>query len=199
MISASTRLYFRLLLIIVVLYVVYTLWTATSEGFYSPFHKLSYSHLQPNNSRYWWLPSKQLHTAHPHTKIPYGFTPAEEELGDMHLATWYRKLHNTEAIARNDVFQDPTHLHPGGGNGIDKRFFLGEALDRNRMLLQKKIRDDIAFHREPWSDAYADNLPTTPLGGNFYDCHLGNCQWKLDYDGKILGIPSQPGVRHPYY
>ena len=152
-------------------------------------------------NRHWWLPNKGMGTAHPWMKpqIPYGFEPSEEGATDMSLARLYRKLHNTEAIARIDVFPDPVHAHAGGGDGSDKRFWVGEQLDRERMLIQKKIRDDIAFNRRPWSDAYAENVPHTALGGNFYDCHMGDCQWDMDYDEKILGIPSTVGTRHAYY
>lgn len=192
----------KYLLVLVAVYLVYTA-LFTKEGF----HTTKYSNpgslgsSRVNNDRHWWLPRKGMRSAHPWMKprMPYGFEPSEEAATDMSLARLYRQLHNTEAIARIDVFQDPTHAHPGGGDGTDKRFWLGEQLDRERMLIQKKIRDDIGFRRRPWSDAYADDVPHTALGGNFYDCHLGDCQWDLDYDEKILGIPSTVGTRHAYY
>lgn len=118
---------------------------------------------------------------------------------DATLYDLQRKLHNIEAVTRVDVFPDPIHAHPGGGDGSDKRFWVAEQLELERSSIQKKIRDIISSRRKPWSDAYPDNLPTTSLGGDFYDCHFGDCQWDMDYDEHILGIPSTVGTRHVYY
>lgn len=148
--------------------------------------------------RHWWIPRV----------IKPWFKPVPDPLmasshTDITLANLNRELHNTEAIARIDVFQDPIHLHGGSDDGIDKRFWLGEQLELKRMLLQKKIRDEIAFNRKPWSDAYNYNVPTTPLGGTFDQCvgvgEDGDCQIAMDYNEQILGIPSTLGTRHVYY
>lgn len=117
--------------------------------------------------------------------------------GDLVLTNLYRKLHNIDNTMRVDVFN---HLHhPGSGEGSDSIFYTGEWMDREMSKIKSQIREDIAARRRPYAEPYWNQVPTKPLGGNFYECHLGDCQWDLDDDGKILGIPSVPGVRHAYH
>ena len=117
--------------------------------------------------------------------------------GDLVLTNLYRKLHNIDNIMRVDVFN---HLHhPGSAEGNDSIFYTGEWMDREMSKIKSQIRENIAARRRPYAEPYWNQVPTKPLGGNFNECHLGNCQWDLDNDGKILGIPSVPGVRHAYH
>jgi hypothetical protein len=116
--------------------------------------------------------------------------------GDLHLTNLYRTLHNMDAIQRTEVFQFNDAL-AGGHYGIPRERYVGEAYDRGMMNLKQQIREDIGRRRRPYSEAY--DVPTTPLMGNFWQCHVGDCQWSADEDGAILGIPSQVGTRHAYY
>lgn len=116
--------------------------------------------------------------------------------GDLHLTNLYRGLHNMDAIQRTEVFQFNDAL-AGGSYGIPRERYVGEAYDRGMMNLKQHIREDIARKRRPYSEAY--DVPTTPLLGNFQQCHAGDCQWDADEEGHILGIPSQVGTRHAYY
>jgi hypothetical protein len=124
------------------------------------------------------------------------------EQGDMTLANMYRKWHNMDDIIRHEIFE---HAHisgatPGGDTGINRQWYIAEALDRENMKIQKQIDDHITAKRRPYTDAYADGVPHTELGSTYSDCATtGGCQWRSDLDGHILGIPSVPGVFHSYY
>lgn len=150
---------------------------------------------------YWWSPNKSIKTAHPYLNAPYpyGIEASEEAQGDLLLTNLYRKWHNIDNINRIGVLEHSHLKQPGGSEGTNRQFYIAEALDREAMKMQKLIRDDIAFRRQPYTTAFSDGIPSTPLGGNFYECHIGDCQWDLDNEGKILGIPSTVGTRHPYY
>ena len=60
--------------------------------------------------------------------------------------------------------------------------------------LRNQARQDIAKRRLPFK---AQN--PSPIGDSFDDCHFGNCQINMDYDERIIGIPSAPGSYHGYY
>lgn len=145
--------------------------------------------LPAKNSNMWWDPRN--------TPRPYGLEPSQEAQGEPTLTNLYRKWHNIEGVNRIGVFEHSHIKTPGGGGGAHRQFYIAEALDREAQKMQKLIRDDIALRRRPHTDAYNDGY--APLGGNFNQCHLGDCQWQQDVEGRILGIPSVPGVRHPYY
>ena len=121
--------------------------------------------------------------------------PSKQYQGDLTLTNMYRRLHNMDAIQRTEIFQFNDAL-AGGSHGISRERWVGEAYDRNMMDLKHRIREDIAKKRIPYDE---ESVPTKPLMGNFWDCHMGNCQWDADSEGKILGIPSQVGTIHPYY
>lgn len=184
----------RVIIIGIVGYFVWTLCEFVKESFHSGLGPYACG----KASSKWWNPQNNPYKIHPYTHVlhPYGLDPSEEVQGDLTLTNMYRKLHNIEGVNRVGVFEHSHIKTPGGGGGIQRQFYIGEALDREAKRIQKNIRDEIGFRRIPYSDAYPEN---TALGGNFYDCHIGDCQWSQDNEGKILGIPSVPGVRHPYY
>ena len=153
--------------------------------------EMFHSGFYTGGERYWW--------SRGNVPRPYGIEPRQDAQGDLTLTNLYRHLHNLEATNRIGVLEHAHIKLPGGGEGTNRQFDISEAFDREKMRIQKRIRDDIAAGRRPYSDAYAEGVPHTPLGGNFYECHMGDCQWDLDTQGKILGIPSVPGVRQPYY
>jgi hypothetical protein len=132
----------------------------------------------------------------------YSAHPGEQQLveqveqGDNTLTNLYRRLHNLDAIQRTEVFQFNDAL-AGGSYGIPRQRYVGEAYDRAMMDLKQQIREEIAARRRPYSEAY--DVPTKPLMGNFYDCHMGDCQVEADKEGHFLGLPSQVGVVHGYY
>lgn len=142
------------------------------------------------------------HAAHPFIHPPYLLTSKGAEAehedfgGDLTLTNMYRRLHNLDAIQRTEVFQFNDAL-AGGHYGIPREPWVGEAYDRGMMDLKQQIRKDIAKKRRPHDEAY--DIPTKPLMGNFWDCHLDDCQWDADEQGHILGIPSQVGTRHAYF
>jgi hypothetical protein len=142
------------------------------------------------------------HAAHPFIDPPYLLRNkgAEAETegfgGDLTLTNMYRRLHNLDAIQRTEVFQFNDAL-AGGSYGIPREPWVGEAYDRGMMDLKQQIREDIAKKRRPFDEAY--DIPTKPLMGNFWECHMGDCQWDADSEGHILGIPSQVGTRHAYF
>jgi len=152
------------------------------------FHNTGILNTSFYNNNMWWNPMTVRH--------PYGIEPSQDAVGDLTLTNLYRKWHNIENINRVGVLEHSHLKQPGGDDGTNRQFYIAEAMDREAQRMQQLIRDDIAAKRIPSTDAYSDN---TPLGGNFYECHIGDCQWDLDNDGKILGIPSTVGTIHAYY
>lgn len=152
-------------------------------------------------SNYWWDPKNQLPTPYMNIANPYDYRYSNETMeqiapqGDLILTNLYRKLHNLEAMSWNEVMGHSHVKNAGGGEAGDRQFYIAEAIDRERMRIQRQIKDIIASRRIPYTDAFDES----PIGGNFYECHMGNCQWDLDIEGKILGIPSVPGIRHTYH
>lgn len=117
-----------------------------------------------------------------------------KDFGDMKLANWQRRIHNLDNLMRIEVHQ-PNYNHPGGSiHGTSRERYIAELLHRKINQLQRHAREDIARRRIP----YEHNYPS-PLGGGIGDCHFNECQFALDSEGAILGIPSVPGVIHPYY
>ena len=133
------------------------------------------------NRDVWWNPERNTHY-----------------IVDPQLTNLYRKWHNIEGVNRVDVLGHAHVKTGGGGHGIDRQFLMAETLDREAQLIQKQIRDKISLQRSIKNQRIGNQLKS-PLGGNFNDCHLGNCQWNEDVDSNILGIPSVIGVRHTYY
>ena len=113
--------------------------------------------------------------------------------GDEVLRNVYRRMHNLEAVARNEVAQNHG-FSPGGGHNINKDNYMLEYIYREGSHLRSQARQDIARRRVPW---HARN--SSPIGDSFNDCHLGNCQVNMDYNERILGIPSSPGNVHSYH
>lgn len=189
------------IVIIVVLYIAYNVLSFTTEMFHNTFGKGFGTTNSTINA--WWNPNNTPYTAHPYSGVtfpyPYGIDPSEEGQGDLRLTNMYRKWHNIENVNRIGVLEHSHLKQPGGDDGTNRQFYVAEAMDREAMRMQKLIRDDIAFRRRPYTDAYAEGVPHTAIGGNFYECHIGDCQWQQDNNGQILGIPSVPGVRHPQY
>ena len=184
--------------LVVVLYIAYNIFGIGKEMFHNSYGT-GFGRL--GGSGTWWNPRAGNYTMHPYTHAPhpYGIDPSEEAQGDLRLTNLYRKWHNIENVNRIGVLEHSHLKQPGGDDGTNRQFYIAEAMDREAMRMQKLIRDDIAAKRRPYTDAYAEGVPHTALGGNFYECHIGDCQWDQDNDGKILGIPSTLGTRHPYY
>ncbi len=182
---------FKLVYVAVIAVVVWMFWGLFSKAL-EMFH--SGTDITPMGS-YWWNS-----TSNP--KIGYPYYNDASAGGDMELANMYRKWHNMDDIVRTEIFE---HAHlsgatPGGDDGTNRQWYIAEALDREQMKLQKQINDHITAKRRPYTDAYADGLPHTELGSGYFDCAVtGGCQWQQDLKGQILGIPSVPGVLHPYY
>lgn len=188
---------------IIVTVIVYILYHALKIG-KETFHN-TYTHTNAHTNTHhlgkldkvWWNPASNPRTSHPYLSapFPYGVDPSEEVQGDLKLTNMYRRWHNIENVNRIGVLEHSHLQQPGGDDGTNRQFYIAEAMDREAMRMQKLIRDDIAFRRRPYTDAYDESA----IGGNFYECHVGDCQWDLDNEGKILGIPSTPGTRHAYY
>lgn len=164
-----------------------------------PIHR---SPTQQHTGYYEGHPYNAPHAAHPFLHPPYLLRNAGAEAeregfgGDLTLTNMYRRLHNLDAIQRTEVFQFNDAL-AGGHYGIPREPWVGEAYDRGMMDLKQQIREDIAAKRRPYNEAY--DIPTKPLMGNFWECHMGDCQWDADSEGKILAIPSQVGTHHAYF
>ncbi len=168
-----------------ILYMVWVLFFSHLEMFHS------LTDITPQGT-YWWNS-----TTNPKIGYPFYNAPMSDDasdFGDMKLANMYRQLHNLDDINRQEVLE---HSHiaiatPGGDDGINRQWYIAEGLDRERMKLQRQINDSISEARVPYSDAFAYGLPHTELGS-------GCSQYEQDLQGQILGIPSVPGVLHPYY
>lgn len=200
---------FRIVDVIVLSFVIYVMWSIfgrISESFHSGMN------IQANSAGYWWssIPNynqsskRWLPTGYPYYDAPHPYTgnadPSDDVPGDMTLANMYRKWHNIEGVNRVEVLEHQHVQNAGGDDGVNRQRYIAEALDREAMKMQKLIRDDIAANRIPWSDAYADNVPRTALGGSYNDCAGAyDCQYDQDMEGDILGIPSVPGTIHSYY
>lgn len=177
---------------VIVIYIAYSVFGIGKEMFHNTFGSNSVYFRGPAfGGNFWWNPRN--------TPKPYGIDPSEEAQGDIKLTNMYRKWHNIENVNRIGVLEHSHLKQPGGDDGTNRQFYIAEAMDREAQRMQKLIRDDIAFKRIPYTDAYAEGVPHTELGGNFYECHIGDCQWDQDNQGKILGIPSTVGTRHAYY
>ena len=111
---------------------------------------------------------------------------------DEELRNLYRNIHNLEAVDRIEINQN--NGAGGGSHSINQQQYLSEQFYKENSRLQNLARQDIARRRTPMT---AQNLP--PIGDSFNDCHLGDCQIDMDYDERILGIPSAPGTIHSYY
>jgi hypothetical protein len=119
-----------------------------------------------------------------------------EAEGDITLTNLYRRLHNLDSIQRSQVFQFNDAL-AGGSYNAPLEPYVGEAYDRGMMDLKQRINEEIGRTRRGYSEMY--DIPTKPLMGNFEDCHMGDCQFQVDAEGKILGIPSQLGQLPAYF
>lgn len=187
---------FKLVHVAIIAIVVWLLWGVFGTLF-EMFH--SGTDITPFGS-YWWNSTSNPKIGYPYYNAPMGDDASAG--GDMELANMYRKWHNLDDITRHEIFE---HAHlsgatPGGDDGTNRQWYIAEALDREQMKVQKQINDHITAKRRPYTDAYADGVPTTAMGGNYFDCAVtGGCQWQNDLNGDILGIPSVPGVLHPYY
>jgi hypothetical protein len=172
------------IVLIIVIYITYHALNIGREMFHN-------TGVEFNNSmsNMWWHPAK--------TQYPYGLDPSEDAMGDLTLTNLYRKLHNIENISRIGVLEHSHLKQPGGDDGTNRQFYIAEAMDRDVQKIQQQIRDEIALRRN--ASIVIDGIPHTSLGGNFYDCHIGDCQWDLDNNEQILGIPSTVGTIHPYY
>lgn len=113
--------------------------------------------------------------------------------GDMQLANLYRRAHNMDNILRSEIHRSHNDSSGATYTSSRKRHIM-ELLDRERSRLNRLAREDIARRRIPYKERQR-----SPLGGDIYQCHFNECQFAQDSDGKILGIPSVPGVTHPYY
>jgi hypothetical protein len=114
--------------------------------------------------------------------------------GDLVLRNLYRQIHNLEALSRNEVSQNNDYA--GGSQGISKERLVMEDIARRISRLKTAARYEIA-NRRMTVPVKRQDLP--PLGYDFTDCHDGDCQLKMDYNERILGIPSAPGNRHGYH
>ena len=112
--------------------------------------------------------------------------------GDPVLRDIYRQIHNLEAMTRIEVAQN--NNFPGGNDGSPRERMIMENIALEIARLKDLANKFIAENRMPY---VRRDLP--PIGGDFDNCYYGNCQYKLDLQEKILGIPSVPGVIHPYY
>jgi hypothetical protein len=114
--------------------------------------------------------------------------------GDLILRNLYRRIHNLEALSRNEVSQNNDYA--GGSQGISKERIVMEDIAREISRLKTAARYEIA-NRRMTVPVVNNNFP--PLGYDFNDCYYGDCQLKMDYNERILGIPSVPGNIHSYY
>lgn len=114
------------------------------------------------------------------------------EDGDEYLRNLYRNIHNLEAVERNEIAQN--HEFPGSSMGISQDKYILEQTYKEGSRMQHQARQDIAKRRLP---IHAKNL--SPIGDSMNECHYGNCQMDMDYNERILGIPSVPGNIHSYY
>jgi hypothetical protein len=112
--------------------------------------------------------------------------------GDLVLRNLYRRIHNLEAISRVEIAQNNDFA--GGDHGISKERLAMEHIAREIARLKSYARQEIAKRRQPFR---IRNKP--PLGYDFNDCYHGDCQLKMDYNERILGIPSVPGNTHSYH
>lgn len=173
-------------IVLIVLYIGYNIVCLGKEMFHNTYG-INMNYGNAINSSVWWNPLN--------VPIPYGLERSEDVPGDLTLTNLYRKWHNIQSVNRIGVLEHSHLKQPGGDDGTNRQFYIAEGMDREAMRMQKLIRDEISYRRRPYTDAYSDSA----LGGNFYDCHIGDCQWDQDNDGKILGIPSVPGTHHAYY
>lgn len=116
------------------------------------------------------------------------------------LSELYRRLHNLEAISRAQVFQFNS-AYAGGNQNTPAEPFIGEAYDRERMRILALIQEEIRCNRAKVSGLHPNG---SPLGGSYDDCASSNydaakCQYQMDKEGRILGIPSQVGSTAYYY
>lgn len=112
--------------------------------------------------------------------------------GDEVLRNLYRNMHNLEAVERNEI--DQIHEFPGSSMGISQDKYILEQTYKEASRMQHQARQDIAKRRLPM---HAQNL--SPIGDSMNEYHYGNGQMEMDYDERILGIPSVPGNIHSYY
>jgi hypothetical protein len=112
---------------------------------------------------------------------------------DEILRNLYRNVHNLEAIERIEIAQNKG-LSPGGNQNINEEKYLGEQIYNEGTRLRRAAREEIAANRLP----YVAKNPS-PIGDSFDECHFGDCQINMDYNERILGIPSVPGSYHSYY
>lgn len=112
--------------------------------------------------------------------------------GDDVLRNLYRNMHNLEAVERIEIAQNNG---AGGGNqGVNQQQYLLEQSYLEGSRMREQAMRDIAKRRAPF---VPQNPP--PIGNSFDECHYGNCQFDMDYNERILGIPSVPGNIHSYY
>jgi hypothetical protein len=112
--------------------------------------------------------------------------------GDPILRDLYRQIHNLEAMTRIEISQNNNFAGGNDGSPRDRMVMENIALEIAR--LKGNARQQIARTRAP---VQLNNPPA--LGYDFYNCHNGDCQARMDYNERILGIPSAPGSYHPYY
>jgi Ca2+/Na+ antiporter len=110
-----------------------------------------------------------------------------------HLRNLYRNMHNLEAVERIEIAQNKG-LSAGGGHNINQEKYLGEQIFNEGSRLRKAAMEEIEDNRLP----YVPQHPS-PIGDTFDGCHFGDCQINMDYNERILGIPSTPGSYHGYY
>lgn len=116
------------------------------------------------------------------------------------LTDLYRRLHNLEAIMRGEVFQFNSS-YAGGNQNTPAEPYIGEAYDRARMKILAEIKELIRSQRLEVSELHPNG---SPLGGNYDECASSDyaaarCQYRMDKEGRILGIPSQVGNPAYYY
>ena len=119
---------------------------------------------------------------------------------DNRLTDLYRRLHNLEAIMRGEVFQFNS-AYAGGNQNTPAEPYIGEAYDRARMKILAEIKDITRSRR---SEAHELHPNGSPLGGSYDECAASEyatarCQYQMDQEGRILGIPSQVGTPAFYY
>jgi hypothetical protein len=112
--------------------------------------------------------------------------------GDPKLRNIYRRIHNLEAAGRNEIAQN--HEFPGARHNTSRDVFTLEHIWRENSRLGSLARNEIAKRRVPFR---AQN--PSAIGDDFNRCHFDDCQLQMDWNERILGIPSVPGNIHTYH